>query len=211
MKKYILIFLIIFTVTKTEAQQINNTVAGEYYLTGVMETASGFRINADSTFDFFFSYGALDRSGNGTWRKEGSKLILNSKPGTKGFALISSKVADDENFTIKIIEENQIFRSHVYSKIKQGPIETDGLTDNNGVIVFSKQRVDSIILLLEFCPDKFFTFINTNKDHNYFEFRFEKDIMDIYFEELTLSINKENDLEGQHPLLKPGTCIFKKN
>ena len=184
---------------------------GEYYLTGVMETASGFRLNADSTFDFFFSYGALDRSGKGTWKQEGNKVIFNSKPGTKGFALINSKVADDENITIKITEENPIFRSHVYAKIKQGQIETDGVTDNNGVVVFPKQSIDSIILVLEFCPDKFFTFINKYKEQNHFEFNFEKDIMDVFFEGLTLSINKENDLEGQHPLLRPGIYQFKKN
>ena len=65
MKKYIFIFLILFTATKTKAQQKANDMVGEYYLTGVMETASGFRLNADSSFDFFFSYGALDRSGKG--------------------------------------------------------------------------------------------------------------------------------------------------
>jgi hypothetical protein len=193
-----------------QAQQKSNTIVGVYYLTGVRETTSGFKLNADSTFDFFFSYGALDRSGKGTWRKEGSKLILNSKPLTKGFALISSKVADDENYTIRITEENLIFRSHVYSKIKQGQIETQGLTDQNGMIVFPKQRVDSIILLLEFCPDKFFSYVNTNKDHNLFEFRFEKDMMDVFFEGLIFSFT-EDGFEGQHPLLKPGTCHFKKN
>jgi hypothetical protein len=38
----------------------NNTAAGIYNLEGVMETASGFKLNADSTFEFYFSYGALD-------------------------------------------------------------------------------------------------------------------------------------------------------
>ncbi len=210
MKKYTLILLILFTALKTDAQQKTNTVVGEYYLKAVMETASGFKLNPDSTFDFFFSYGALDRSGKGTWKQEGNKVIFNSKPGTKGFALINSKVADDENFTIKITEENSFFRSHVYSKIKQGQIETEGLTDQNGIILFPKQRVDSIILLLEFCPDKFFTFIHKNKEHNHFEFIFEKDIMDVFFEDLILSFTEEG-FEGQHPLLRPGTYQFKKN
>ena len=44
---------------------IQSTVAGEYYLQGVMETASGFKLNEDSTFQFFFMYGAMDRVGEG--------------------------------------------------------------------------------------------------------------------------------------------------
>ena len=86
MKKYIFILLILSTSVKMQAQQKSNTIVGEYYLTGFMETASGFKLNTDSTFDFFFSYGALDRSGKGTWKQEGNKVIFNSKPGTKGFA-----------------------------------------------------------------------------------------------------------------------------
>ena len=42
-------------------------MAGEYSLTGVMETASGIQLNKDSTFQFYFSYGALDREGQGKW------------------------------------------------------------------------------------------------------------------------------------------------
>ena len=57
-----------------EAQQKTNTAIGEYYLSGVMETASGFKLNPDSTFQFFFSYGALDRSGSGTWKQEGNNI-----------------------------------------------------------------------------------------------------------------------------------------
>jgi hypothetical protein len=47
--------------------QAQATIPGEYYLRGVTEVGSGFLIKADSTFEFFFSYGALDRMGSGKW------------------------------------------------------------------------------------------------------------------------------------------------
>ena len=43
---------------------------GEYYCESISEMASGFNIKPDSTFEFFFSYGALDRFGTGTWQKK---------------------------------------------------------------------------------------------------------------------------------------------
>jgi hypothetical protein len=49
----ILLYFFFIDQHKLHAQM--NDVTGEYYLRGVMETASGFRFNADSTFDFFFS------------------------------------------------------------------------------------------------------------------------------------------------------------
>ena len=89
-----------------EAQQKTNTAIGEYYLSGVMETASGFKLNPDSTFQFFFSYGALDRSGSGTWKQEGNNIIFNSKAGTNGFALVNSNTVNNDRLTIKITDAN---------------------------------------------------------------------------------------------------------
>ena len=57
------------------AQSKTASPAGEYYLRGVMETAAGFKLNEDSTFQFFFSYGALDRQGRGKWTTEGHPLF----------------------------------------------------------------------------------------------------------------------------------------
>ena len=79
------------------------------------------------------------------------------------------------------------------------------------MISFPKQTVDSIILILEFCPEKLFIFTNNNKLHNNFEFRFEKDMMEVFFDHFVLSLHGEEGLEGQHPLLKEGTYHFKKN
>ena len=194
-----------------EAQQKTNTVIGEYYLSGVMETASGFKLNLDSTFQFFFSYGALDRSGSGTWKQEGNNIIFTSKPGTNGFSLINSNTINNDKLTIKITDANPSLRSHVYALLKSGDKHAEQMTDKNGVISFPKQTVDSVSLILEFCPEKFFVFTNNNKLHNNFEFRFEKDMMEVFFNNLVLSLHGEEGLEGQHPLLKEGTYHFKKN
>jgi len=54
-KKTILLFLLITLTKYMEAQLQTDSITGAYYLKGVMETASGFKLNADSTFEFFFS------------------------------------------------------------------------------------------------------------------------------------------------------------
>jgi hypothetical protein len=72
-------FISIVIVHQTFAQLTDNKIAGEYYLKGVMEVGSGFRFLEDHTFDFFFSYGALDRMGKGTWKLVEDKIVLNSE------------------------------------------------------------------------------------------------------------------------------------
>ncbi len=194
-----------------EAQQTIQTVTGEYYLKGVMETASGFKLNEDSTFDFFFSYGALDRTGSGKWQQQGNKVIFNSiNNKTKEFSLLNSKIEQSDKVVIKIMDANPSLRSHVYAILVSGDTKTEGMTNSKGEISFPRQEVDHIQLVLEFCPEKTFIFNNSLKLHNYFEFKIEKGIMEVFFDQLTLTLNEEG-FEGQHPLLNPGTYRFKKN
>lgn len=193
-----------------EAQK-TATISGEYYLRGIMETASGFKLNKDSTFQFFFSYGALDRSGEGAWQLKNDQVILNSpKPKGQGFALLTNKVVNNDKISIRIIEENSFFLSHIYAIIKSGTKQLEAISDKDGVISFPKQPVDSILLLFEFAPEKTAVFTFTNKEDNYFEFRFEPWILDVVFDNLPLTIN-EKELTGQHPLLKEGVYHFIKN
>ena len=193
-----------------EAQKVN-TVIGEYYLTGVMETASGFKLNADSTFEFFFSYGALDRSGKGTWQQKGNQVVFYSNQARgKDFSLISSNTVTDDKVTIRIMDANPSLRSHVYALLKSGGKQLEEITNSKGEIVFPKTAVDSILLVLEFCPEKSYVFTNDHPGHNYFEFRFEKDIMEVFFDHLVLQLN-DTGMEGRHPLLKEGTYQFRKN
>lgn len=208
-KKIFLFILILISVMNTIAQTLA-TIAGEYYLKGVMEMASGIKLNTDSSFEFFFSYGALDRSGAGKWSLKNNTIILNSPlPASQDFALVSNKTVNNDQLTIKILEQNPAFLSGVYAVIKSNDKEFEAVSNNNGEISFPKVRVDSITLRFDFCPEKKSVFTFIKKDDNYFEFRFEPTIMDINFENITLRLI-DDGLEGQHPLLNKGIYQFKK-
>jgi hypothetical protein len=181
--------------------QKKNELAGAYQLRGVMEMASGFMLNPDSTFQFYFSYGALDRSGEGTWTVKDNKIIFNSRTHhEKDFTLLSSKKTNDDALIIKITEPNTFFLSHVYCVLNPDKKRAEGLSDNQGIIRFPKQAADSISLAFEFCPERISVFTGNDPGHNYFEFRFEPWIMEVFFSDYSLSIDKEG-LAGKHPLL----------
>jgi len=197
-----------------EAQKKDLT--GEYYLRGVMETGSGFKLEADSTFQFFFSYGALDREGRGTWALRNDHIVFNSAPRPgNDFALASSKQTKDDSIIIKIIDSSGFFLSHVYCMlhpiaIGSGEKKVEAVSNKEGVIRFPKQDIDSLTLIFEFCPERSSIFTINDPAHNYFEFRFEPWMMEVFFTNYSLHING-NDLEGPHPLLTGKSYDFIKN
>jgi hypothetical protein len=51
-------------------------LAGTYHLEGVMETGSDLLLRADGTFEWAFTYGALDLLAKGRWHAEGDGIGL---------------------------------------------------------------------------------------------------------------------------------------
>lgn len=190
--------------------EAQSAIAGEYYLRGVTEVGSGFLFKPDSTFQFFFSYGALDREGSGKWTVKGKQVILNSKPRPlHDFALISNKAVNEDFITIKIADNNELLIRYVYAKIISNGEVLEGMTNDKGEIKFPKKKIDSLSLVFQFCPEKISLF-QPDKNLNYFEFRFEPWIVEYFFSDYELSLD-EQGLRGKHPLLDEKEYLFQKN
>lgn len=52
------------------------SIAGQYYLRGVMEVGSELRLQANGRFDYMLAYGALDELASGCWSRQGSVVTL---------------------------------------------------------------------------------------------------------------------------------------
>ena len=140
MKKIIFFISLFSMLDNTNAQ---SKITGEYYLRGVMETASGFLLKPDSTFEFFFSYGAVDRYGAGTWTLAGDKIILNSKqkPG-QDFKMLNSKEVNDDFITIKIVDSNTYLLNHVYGALHYTDTTLGNVSDQSGEIKISRKGAE---------------------------------------------------------------------
>ncbi|MFN3624803.1 MAG: hypothetical protein ACK4TP_12160 [Hyphomicrobium sp.] len=55
-----------------------STVVGTYCLQGVHEVGSCMRLSPDGKYEYFLSYGAYDETSEGTWRIDGSDVVLDS-------------------------------------------------------------------------------------------------------------------------------------
>lgn len=199
--RFILIAITILTSNICMGQ--TSTAAGIYYLENVMETASGFKLNEDNTFEFFFSQGALDRTGRGTWKQNGEQIIFNSAGKREnGFIMVASRKQGAPDKVVAVKDPNSIMPSFVYARLISGTNTTDFQKMNNeGETSFKFDNPDKIELLFELCPEMIHSFKPEHAGDNYFEFNFNPKIMDVWFEQFTLNLS-DNTLKGSNPVLK---------
>ncbi|GAB3348650.1 hypothetical protein [Lysobacter tyrosinilyticus] len=56
--------------------KVEQKLAGHYYLEGIMETGSELQLDERGHFQWYFSYGALDLTADGSWSYEGGNVVL---------------------------------------------------------------------------------------------------------------------------------------
>lgn len=193
-----LLYILVLSVGQTFAQ--SDSLAGEYHLQGVMETASALILKPDSTFEIYFSYGAMDRQGSGIWQFDKGKIVLNSRPRPKtDYALAIAKTTSEDFTTIKILSQNRLILPHFEVMVRSGDGQNYGKTDTEGVFTIPKTKVTAIEIFFTFCPERFSTF-QVKSDNNHFEFKLESWIAEIFAENIELYA-APGGLKGQHPLL----------
>ena len=187
-----------------------DTSAGEYYLTGVREMASGFLVKPDNTFQFFFAYGALDRQGAGKWRVEGDSIFFTTEKWQgKDFSFGTSKKTSENFINISINHTNPMLLSHIWCSLQNGEKGTWQQFDQRGTIQFPIQQVTTIALQFEFCPERFTVIPIAEKEHNDFVFQVEPSLVEIYLNNFSLQIDSSG-LKGRHPLLEGGDFKYGK-
>jgi hypothetical protein len=128
------------------------TIVGEYYFRK-MEMASGFNFSKDGKFQFFYTYGAVDRTASGSFIVEGDTLKLKSdkKPG-KDFTITSqSKLGNGYSLTFK--DPNQYLLKNIVCIFIVNGKQQEAYSDSNGEVHVDLAHCDSIYVLHNLYPD----------------------------------------------------------
>lgn len=186
-------------------------IAGVYHLQDVKTTASGFKLNPDGSFLFFFTYGSIDRYGSGQWAIDNDHVILKSRPwGGKDFAWVGSKVTNQDFIMAKIVGGNPVLLNHVFFSLKNGETGSWIKTNERGEVAFPLQPVNTVSMVFEFCQERFTHFSIDNPADNYFEFRFEPWLMEVFFTNFQLKLSRYA-LSGKHPLMQGEKFVYEKS
>ena len=202
--RLIMPLLVVLFSSSIRAQQDQPMFTGIYLLEGVMETASGFRVNPDSSFDFFYSYGAIDRYGKGTFVFQGDSIVLQSAPKPeRDFILHEVKKIPETGFFLKVSDPNPMVVSHIrcLARYDDGR-EEEGATDSGGELYFPAGVVKRILLQHPFWPERVSGYDIDASGNNFYEFTIDPRIVEVDFNGIVLRLAGER-LEGPHPLI-PG-------
>lgn len=177
-------------------------ISGEYMLTNVREMASGFLLMPDHQFQFFFSYGALDRQAKGEWRQEGDQVIFNSASWSGAdFSIINSSAEQPEEGIVVVLDPpNPMLAAYLHLSLSRGQADSWVQFRGPGELRLDPQEFDSLAIQFEFCPERF-TVLPIKKGHNQFVIRPEPTLFELYLDQFTL-LHTVDGLSGKHPLLE---------
>lgn len=187
--------------------QTQEYLPGEFYLTGVPEMASGFKFSEDGDFQFFYSYGASDRTAEGHCKIIDNLLVLqgNKIPG-KDFNLVQ-KTHLGNGITIQINHPDKMFVANVvcflYADNEPVIVETGA----NGIAKFKQEKASKIELIHALFPDVPTVLDIKNEAADYFEFSLNLSLEQVVFDNVKLSIKnnsfflKNIYLFGDEPVL----------
>lgn len=205
------LLILLFAHINAKAQTKMETIAGEYYLTGVREMASGFWLKPDSSFEFFFSYGALDRSGKGHWHadNEGNIVLNSGQRPPADFKLISSLKKTSPGVRFKVAGTNPMVLQHVVFRIHTPAGDIDKTSNSHGEVIFPAGNYKEVQVLFELCPDRFSVLSLPQGDFNEHTVQLEEWITEVYCEHLKLKPGN-GKLTGGHPLLTGTEYSYRK-
>jgi hypothetical protein len=180
-----LAFALTFSFMNTPVTSIN----GVYSLTGMREMAGGFKFETNGQFQFFYSYGAVDRMADGSFTVEGNKVILKSskEPG-KDFT-VTKQSGGTTGFSIKITAPNEYLAAYVKCIVLNGDEKAEFISDNKGMIKMNVSKADKIYLQHQLYPDIVTLVKDSLNNNTQFEVALNQSLEKVSFKGIDLTIN----------------------
>lgn len=152
------------------------------------EMIAAFRFGEDSSFDFYYSYGAVDRNATGKFFIVDDTLKLKSakEPG-KDFNVTNQSKMDGET-TITIKDKNSYLIKYVNAFVIANGTEKIYEADDNGVIKID-MACDSIYLQHQLFPDIPTLIKDEKNNNNNFEVALNPSLQQVSFKGIDFIIN----------------------
>lgn len=186
----ILLLSICLNTMETQAQSV---VSGEYYF-GRQELASGFRFNTDGTFEFFYSYGASDRTANGTYTISGDTIKLKSDKEPGKDVVINKESKQGKGYIIQCKAPNKEILSYMQCIVVNGDQKDVFEANNEGIIKIDQERCDKIYVSCLMFPDIPTLIKDESNSHNRFEVTLLPIVQQVSFKGIDFKIEDDSSI-----------------
>ena len=120
--------------------------SGHYVLQGVMEVGSELMLKPDGTFEYMLAYGAADYWAKGTWKHEGSAVILHSDGKEEPpFRLTKSEPGKAGRIRVWVMGKNGKGVANIHVGLLAGKEHLKATTDSDGAAVFPDTNKPSAV------------------------------------------------------------------
>ncbi|MEO6547240.1 MAG: hypothetical protein ABIN94_04550 [Ferruginibacter sp.] len=161
--KNILLVLLLLAANQLFSQ---SAIQGEYHFSR-QEMVAGFNFLPAGKFEFYYSYGAVDRTATGTFTVKGDAIKLKSdKASGKDFTILSESVSG-KGYTVKFEDPNNYLVNSILCIFLVNGKSQSAYSDDNGDVHIDVPDCDSIFVLHPLFPD-IVTRIKDSKNRNNF-------------------------------------------
>jgi len=176
--------LSLFSSLKLMAQ---TPVLGEYYFRK-QEMVAGFNFSADGKFQFFYSYGAIDRNATGTFSVHGDTLQLKSdKEAGKDFKIkMQSKQA--KGYTIIFSDPNQFLIKDISCIFLVNGKKQELYSNSKGEAYIDLPNCDTIFVQHPLFPDILSLVKDKKNENNRFILTLNPSLAQVSFKGIDLKI-----------------------
>lgn len=169
------------------------SIKGEYYFRK-MEMVAGFNFSDDGKFQFFYSYGAVDRTATGTFSVAGDTLKLRSdKQEGKDFT-ITSQNKGTSGYHLKFNHPNKYLVKNIVCIFIVNGSQQEAYSDENGDVRVDLPHCDTIYAVHELFPD-IPTLVKDDKNENHvFTLNLEPSLEQVSFKGIDFKILSDSEI-----------------
>lgn len=165
-------------------------ISGTYYFRK-QELVAGFNFSADGKFEFFFSYGAVDRNAKGTFSVVGDTVKLNSeKKGGKDFT-VAKQTKTGTGYMLQFQHPNKYLLQNIICVFVVNGKEQQLRTDSKGMVKLNLPRCDKIYVHHALYPDIYTVVKDEKNTNNNFSLTLNPSLEQVSFKGLDLVIVKD--------------------
>ncbi|MEP7111468.1 MAG: hypothetical protein ABI760_25965 [Ferruginibacter sp.] len=186
MKEYI-IYLLLLVNIKTMSKSM---VQGEYYFRR-QEMVAGFNFSANGKFQFFYSYGAVDRNATGSFFVEGDTLKLKSdKEAGEDFS-ITDQSKQARGYSIIFEHPNKYLLKDILCIFLTDGIEQSVYSDSNGEVKADLRNCDTIYVQHPLYPDIVTLVKDKNNGNSRFKLTLNPSLEQVSFKGINFKIEDD--------------------
>lgn len=189
MRNTILILLFVIN-TNTMAQ---TNVEGEYFFSR-QEMGAGFNFSSDGKFEFFYSYGAIDRNARGTFSVEGDILKLKSDKTAGNDFTITDQSKRPGGYKLVFEHPNQFLISNILCVFMKNGAMQQEYSDSKGEVYVKLNDCDSIYVQHGLYPDIFTLVKDKENTNNRFTLTLNPSLEQVSFKGIDFIIVDENTI-----------------